>query len=210
MGAGFCAALSIYRNHSQFWQVCWSMQTSTESWWLPPDPKLLHWNAAVIPERGSSGSHLLREGVWGRAERTCTGISLCSPQPGGGVWCVLAYVVRFIFSPLVIPSLTLTEGTWMYNAYTTVAIYGIGCREKVCPFSSPLKGRPAYLDSPLLCESTGFDSHSGCCKEKPPWNSSENRVNARRIRLILCSYFLNVDKCRSPHALYKLHYSADV
>lgn len=56
---------------------------------------------------------------------------------------------------------------------------------------------------------TDFDSHSGCCKEKSHWNSSESG-KYKRTRLISCRYFLNVDKRISLHTLYKSHYSADV
>lgn len=77
------------RSHSQFWQ------TSMESGWLPQDPRLLHWSAAVIPERSSFGSHLLGAGAKRRTGWMCTGI-LCNPWPGGGAGEGLVYLVQLI------------------------------------------------------------------------------------------------------------------
>lgn len=115
VGAVSCAALSIHRSHSQFWQ------TPMESRWPPQDPELLHWNAAVILREAKleATSHKkdLREGQAGPA-------SLFSPQPGGTAEGELAFVIQFMFltsTTPVISSLTLTELTWMHNAYMAAA-----------------------------------------------------------------------------------------
>lgn len=202
MGAEFCAALNIHRSHTQFWQ------TSMESWWLPQAPELLHWSAAVTPERSSFGSHLiweeLKEGQDGPAKAFWVIPGLVGEQEKGFYTWYNWYLSQ---APLVVtPSLILTEGMWMYNTYILCSC--TGCSKIVCPFSPLLKGRPDHFIAAVW--NHVFDSHSGCSIEKSYRNSSENWANVRTIKLISCSYFLDVEKCRSPHTVFGLFYSADV
>lgn len=132
--------LCSLRSHSQFWQVCWGMQTPMESWWFPPDPEVLHCNATVTPEGGSSGQNAPKNHTlvhhWWKADQ-------------------LLWIHHWYVKPWI---LILIQGAVRRN-----------------PTGIHLKA-----------------------------------VNTRRIRLISCRYFLNVDKRISLHTLYKLHYSADV
>lgn len=129
--------LCSLRSHSQFWQVCWGMQTPMESWWFPPDPEVLHCNATVTPERGSSGQNAPKNHTlvhhWWKADQ-------------------LLWIHHWYVKPWI---LILIQGAVRRNP--------TGIHLKV--------------------------------------------VNTRRIRLISCRYFLNVDKRVSLHTLYKLHYS---